>query len=48
MQCTAVLNVAGEHFNCDMDAPHDGWGHANKMAQAIWTGTDKEPCERDV
>lgn len=47
MQCTAVLNVSGEHFNCDMDAPHDGWGHANKAAQAIWTGTDKEPCETD-
>jgi hypothetical protein len=34
--CPGVLNLKGESFRCDMVAPHDGWGHANKVAQAIW------------
>jgi hypothetical protein len=35
-QCRAVLNVKGEHFQCDMEAPHSGWAHGNKDAEAIW------------
>ncbi len=34
--CPSVLNLKGESFRCDMVAPHDGWGHANKVAQAVW------------
>lgn len=34
--CKSVLNIKGESFSCDMVAPHPGWAHANKQAEAIW------------
>lgn len=34
--CTGGLTIKGEHFPCDMVAPHDGWGHSNKDAEAVW------------
>ena len=34
--CAAALNIKGEHFACDLTAPHDGWAHSNKTAEAIW------------
>lgn len=34
--CKSSLNVAGEHFSCELDKPHDGLAHSNKKAQAIW------------
>ena len=34
--CRAVLNVKGEHFTCEMEAPHPGLAHANRKAEAIW------------
>lgn len=37
--CEGVLNIRGEHFECDNPAPHHGWAHGNKAAQAIWAGT---------
>lgn len=42
--CPAALNLAGEHFACDWPADdhgkHPGWAHANKDAQAVWTGDE--------
>jgi hypothetical protein len=35
--CPGALTIRGEHFPCDMMAPHDGWGHSNKEAEAVWT-----------
>lgn len=35
-ECKAVLNLKGEHYPCDMEAPHPGWAHANADAGAIW------------
>lgn len=35
--CTGALTIAGASYSCDLTAPHDGWGHSNKEAQAIWT-----------
>jgi hypothetical protein len=44
--CTASINLNGEHFPCDWPTDetghHDGWGHANKRARAVWTGDDTE------
>jgi hypothetical protein len=34
--CPGSLSIAGEGYRCDMVAPHEGWAHANKEAQAIW------------
>lgn len=34
--CESSLNIAGEHFSCELDKPHDGLAHSNKKAQAIW------------
>lgn len=34
--CPGALNIKGEHFQCDIVAPHDGWPHSNKQAQAVW------------
>ncbi|PIJ36765.1 hypothetical protein BMW24_003625 [Mycobacterium heckeshornense] len=34
--CPAALNIKGEHFGCDLPAPHDGLAHSSKAAQAIW------------
>lgn len=39
-KCPASLNIAGEHFDCDWPVDeagrHDGWGHANGDARALW------------
>lgn len=29
--------VEGEHFDCDLPAPHPGLAHSSRDAQAIWT-----------
>lgn len=38
--CPGALNLRGEHFPCDWPTDprgrHDGWGHTNKDAQALW------------
>lgn len=34
--CTGALTIKGEHFSCQLGAPHEGWGHNNKEAQAVW------------
>jgi hypothetical protein len=34
--CKAALNIAGAAYSCDQQAPHPGWAHGNKEAQAIW------------
>ena len=34
--CTGVLSIAGQHYPCELNAPHQGWGHSNQAAQAIW------------
>lgn len=39
--CQAVLNIKGEHFQCDWEAPHDGWAHGNKESQAIWASAEE-------
>ena len=36
-KCPAALNIKGEHFDCDEEAPHDGLAHASRSGQAIWT-----------
>lgn len=45
--CRAALNLVGEHFPCDWptdeNGRHDGWAHANKKAQAIWSSDDTTP-----
>jgi hypothetical protein len=45
--CRGALNIAGEHFPCDWptdeNGRHDGWAHANKVAQAIWSSDDTRP-----
>lgn len=39
--CSAAVSIQGEHFQCDWPADenghHDGWGHANKAAEAVWS-----------
>jgi hypothetical protein len=39
--CLAALSIRGEHFWCDWPTDargrHDGWAHANKEAQAVWS-----------
>ncbi len=35
-RCRAVVNIAGAHYQCDWEGPHDGWSHQNKQAQALW------------
>lgn len=34
--CTSILIIAGALCPCDLNMPHEGWGHSNKEAQAIW------------
>ena len=34
--CTAALNIKGEHFSCELAAPHPGLGHSNAAAEALW------------
>ena len=54
--CPAALDIKGEHYPCDSPAPHDGWAHSNRAAEAIWA-SDRDPVpgmpawddyERDV
>ena len=44
--CPAALNLHGEHFSCDWpindNGHHRGWAHANRQAQAVWTGVPDE------
>lgn len=35
-RCRAVLNIAGAHYRCEVEAPHPGIAHDNQEAQAIW------------
>lgn len=36
-RCESVLNVKGEHFQCQLDADrHDHLAHSNSDAEAIW------------
>lgn len=48
----AVLVNRGEHFPCDfMDqmspdsTTHDGWGHSNRAAEAVWGLAEPEPSQ---
>ncbi|AYQ98672.1 hypothetical protein SEA_RIPARIAN_101 [Mycobacterium phage Riparian] len=34
--CTGGLTLGGLFYPCELNTPHDGWGHSNKEAQAIW------------
>lgn len=34
--CPGMLTLEGKAFPCDLVAPHDGWGHSNSAAQAVW------------
>lgn len=34
--CPGALTIKGESFPCDMVAPHRGWAHSNKAAEAVW------------
>lgn len=38
--CDSVLMIAGADYRCEMqlstNGRHEGWGHANQAAQAIW------------
>jgi hypothetical protein len=38
--CSAVLMLAGRHYQCDLPTDahgrHDGWRHSNKATEAIW------------
>lgn len=34
--CKGVLTIAGASYPCELNTPHDGWGHSNKEAQAVW------------
>ena len=44
--CKAVLNIKGEHFGCDKNAPHPFLAHASQAAEAIWV-SDAERVEID-
>ncbi|OBI95569.1 hypothetical protein [Mycobacterium sp. 1465703.0] len=35
--CSAALNIAGQHYGCDLLTPHTG-SHRNAAAEAIWDG----------
>lgn len=35
--CRGHLNIKGEAFACDLTAPHDGWAHSNRRAEAVWS-----------
>lgn len=41
-QCRAALNIAGEHYRCDLSANHYGAAHANTEADAVWRGDGKD------
>lgn len=36
MKCLAVINIDGEHFECELEHPHEHWGHQNRASGAIW------------
>lgn len=38
-QCPSAVNIKGEHFQCDLATEHDGWGHQNRKAEAIWSNS---------
>lgn len=47
--CRASLNIAGQHYRCTQmthmaegSENHDGWGHSNEDADAIWV-SDLDP-----
>lgn len=44
-QCRGALNIAGEHYRCDLPANHDGAAHANTEAKAIWDGDGKDDAK---
>ncbi len=44
--CKAVLNIKGEHFGCQGNAPHPFLAHASRAAEAIWV-SDVEHAEID-
>jgi len=35
-RCSASLNIAGEGFQCELAADHNGWSHSNGKAEAVW------------
>lgn len=35
-RCSAALTVKGEHFQCQLDAPHEPLAHSNSYAEAVW------------
>lgn len=35
-RCFATLSVSGTTIGCELDAPHDGWAHQNKLLDAVW------------
>lgn len=39
--CKATLNIAGEHFNCDLDNSHEPLAHCSRSAHAIWLSHDE-------
>ncbi len=44
-ECTAALNIKGEHFPCDWptdeNGKHRGWAHSNRAVEALWQGVDE-------
>jgi hypothetical protein len=41
-----VLNLRGEHYQCEQAGPHQGWAHDNAAANAVWAA--ESSSERDV
>ena len=39
-ECNGVLNIKGEHFECDLGAGHEGLPHSSRAAEAIWGTSD--------
>jgi hypothetical protein len=41
VDCTAAVNVKGEHISCDIPGPHHaGLAHSNKAHEMIWQGAE--------
>jgi len=36
-----IENVKGQHFRCDLAAPHPLLAHASLEAQALWVSSDE-------
>lgn len=36
-RCKAGTVIAGLYHRCDYVAEHDGWAHATRSGEAIWT-----------